>query len=212
MAFASLLRMASKYGYSDVREYLFHRLKDAYPTKLEVYQAASVLGEGVFGSPKPHPNEVLNLFLDQNVRFAIPVAAYRAGLGGFSSIISNDPGLALPRLALAAIFHGMDVIRSEVFWRAYGIVSNMSSKVCVDRKCVASCGEDSTDHKMNRLDAIYDFMVRGDKGDVLSSLSLGDVLCVDCATTAEEGYDRLRATIWENLPCIFRVGKSWEEL
>ena len=60
--FAPLLRMTTKYGFSRVRDQLVQDLKGAYPTKWEAYQAAEVLGEDVFGSPKPHPNAVLNLW------------------------------------------------------------------------------------------------------------------------------------------------------
>jgi hypothetical protein len=204
--------MATKYDYPDVREQLLHSIKDAYPTKWEAYQTASVLGEGVFGSPKPHPNVVLNLFLDQNVRFAMPVAAYRAALGGFSSLINNDLGVALPRLALASAFHGMDVMRSEVSQRARSIVCSMSLKECRDGRCVLNGGLSSPEQRVKGLDEIYDVMVRGGKGDVLSSLSLGNLVCASCAKVVEGEYDRLCAMIWESLPGIFRVGKSWEEV
>lgn len=204
--------MATKYGYSDLREQLLHSLKDAYPTKWEACQNTSVFGEDVFESPKPHPNAVLNLFLDQKVRFAMPVAAYRAGLGGFSSLISYDPGLTLPRLALGSIFRGMDVIRSEVSQRTYSIVCNMSLKGCRNGKCVVNGGGYSPERRLKGLDEMYDVMVRRDKGDVLASLSFGDLVCVDCATMVEKEYGRLRAVIWENLPRIFRVGNSWEDV
>jgi len=80
--FASLLRMTTKYGFSDVREGLVEDLKRAYPTKREDPRTEKVLGEDIFGSPKPHPNAVLNLFLEQNIKFALPLATYRAALGG----------------------------------------------------------------------------------------------------------------------------------
>jgi len=56
--------MTAKYGYSNVRDQLFKDLKGAYPTKREAYQVAEVLSEGIFESPKPHPDAVLNLFLE----------------------------------------------------------------------------------------------------------------------------------------------------
>jgi hypothetical protein len=88
--FASLLRMTTKYGFSDIREALVEDLKVAYPTKLEDFEAAKVLGEDMFGSPKPHPNAVLNLFLEQRIKFALPFAAYRAGLHGPSALASEN--------------------------------------------------------------------------------------------------------------------------
>ena len=59
--FASFLRMTAKYGFSDVREALVEHLKGAVPTKWEDFETAKILGENVFGLPKPHPNVVLNL-------------------------------------------------------------------------------------------------------------------------------------------------------
>ena len=56
--------MTTKYGFIDVREQLIEDLRSAYPTEWEDFKAAKVLGEDVFGLPRPHPNAVLNLFLD----------------------------------------------------------------------------------------------------------------------------------------------------
>ena len=204
--------MSTKYGFFDVREQLIHSLKGAYPIKWEAFQAASVLGEDVFGSPKPHPNLVLNLLLEQNVRFAIPIAAYRAALGGFPSLINNEPGTALPRLALASAFYGMDIIRSEVARCAHSIVCDMSLKGCRDGRCVVNGGVNSPEQRMEGLKKIHGALVKEGMYDVLSPPSFSGVVCTDCETAAWKGYHRLCATIWENLPRIFRVGKSWEEI
>ena len=204
--------MSTKYGFFDVCEQLIHSLKGAYPIKWEAFQAASVLGEGVFGSPKPHPNLVLNLFLEQNVRFAIPIAAYRAALGGFPSLINNEPGAALPRLALASAFYGMDIVRSEVSQSAHSIVCDMSLKGCRNRRCVVNGGVTSPEQRMEGLKKIHDALFKEGRCDVLSPPSFSGVVCTNCETAVRNGYDRLRATIWENLPRIFRVGKSWEEI
>ena len=56
--------MTAGYGYFNIRDQLFKDLKSAYPTKWEAYQAAEVLGESIFESPKPHPDAVLSLFLE----------------------------------------------------------------------------------------------------------------------------------------------------
>ena len=53
--------MTAKYGFSGIREALVQDLKGAYPTKWEDFETAKVLGEDVFGSPRPHPNAVLKV-------------------------------------------------------------------------------------------------------------------------------------------------------
>ena len=84
--FASLLRMTTKYGFSEVHEQLVDGIKSAYPTELECLGAGMVLGEDVFGSPRPHPNAVLSLFAEQSIKFALPFATYRAAAYGMEVI------------------------------------------------------------------------------------------------------------------------------
>ena len=88
--FASLLRLATKYGFSDVRDGLVGDLKSSYPAKWEDFRATEVLGEDIFGSHKPHPNAILNLFLEQKITFGLPFAAYRAGRAGFSLSLAKN--------------------------------------------------------------------------------------------------------------------------
>ena len=205
--------MTTKYGFSDVREQLLDSIKSAYPTRWEA-GPAQLLGEDIFGSPKPHPNTVLNLFTEQGIKFALPFAAYRAGLGGFSSLTSNKPGTALPRLALASTICGMETVRGGLAKLAHSVVCNMSLEVCRDGACaVNSIGP--TERRMEALNQIYDAMVKEGKGDVLSSnlsLSWRRIVCMNCVNKPAKAYHLWRAAIWEELPRIFGVGKSWEEV
>ena len=204
--------MTTKYDFPDVPKQLLRSLEGAYPTTLKAYQAAEILGEDVFGLPKPHPNAVLNLFLEQKIGFAIPLAFYRAALGGLPSLLSNQPGATLPRLALAFAVHGMDTIRREVSQFAHSIVSNMALKQCHSEACVIGRGDNSPDQRLAELNKICNALVKEGEGDVLSSFSFNSTVCINCQTAVWEGYDRLCVAIWENLPRVFKVGKSWEEI
>ena len=201
--------MVTKYGFSDVRGALVEDLKGAYPTKWEDFKAARVLGEDVFGSPKPHPNAVLNLFLEQNTKFALPFAAYRACLGGFPALVSDRPGTLLPRLTLASIIHGMGLIRRTMTHAAYGIVHSRPG-VCPDRLCVLSVGVGPTEGRREVLKKVYDVIIGGSEGDMLSRPSLGALACVNCAEWLEKAYAACRKDfVWVALPSL--LGWSgWE--
>ena len=203
--------MTTKYGFSDVREQLIDSIKNAYPTKREGLETAKVLGENIFGSSKPHPNAVLNLFTEQKIKSALPFAAYRAALGGFSSLTNDNPGTALPRLALASIMFGMEIMRGRFAKLAHSVVCNTSLGDCGEGTCVMNVVS-FTERKTHASDRIYDAMIKGGKGDVLSSLSLEGPVCEDCVRTLEKAYQPWRTKIWEELPRIFGVGKSWEEI
>ena len=204
--------MTTKYGFSDVREQLVDSIKGAYPTKWEDPRTGKILGEAVFGSPKPHPNAVLNLFTEQRIKFALPFAAYRAALGGFSSLTSDKLGTVLPPLTLASTIYGMEVIRSGLANLAHSVVCSMSLGVCRDEACVANVGLDPPERRMEVLNKIYGVMVKEGKGDVLFSHSFGNIVCANCAKTPEQAYHLWCGKMWEELPRIFGVGEGWEEV
>jgi len=201
--FASLLRMATKYGFSDVREQLIEDLDGAYPTKWGDFEAARVLGEDVFGSPQPHPNAILNLFLEQNIRFALPFAAYRATLGGFPSLTSNEPDTILPRLTLAFIIHGIQGIRYTMLQVSHSIIYDGNLRVCPQKTCILNVDINPMERRIQALRKVLTVMVGGSKGDVLSPPSLGDIVCVHCTKLLEGAHHRCREQlVWGALPSL----------
>jgi len=204
--------MTTKYGFSDVRDQLVDSIKAAYPTKWEGSGTAKVLGEDTFGSPKPHPNAVLNLFLEQKIKFALPFAAYRAALGGLTSLTNNTPGTVLPPLTLASTIYGMETIRGGLTHLAHFVVCNMSLEECRDGACAVNVCVGPPSRRIEELNKLYETMVKEGKGDVLFSLSLGNIVCANCAKIPKKAYHTWRTVIWEELPLIFGIGKSWDDL
>ena len=204
--FASLLRMTTKYGFSDVRDQLVKDIKGAYPTEWEVYQTAEVLGEDVFGSPAPHPNAVLNLFMEQKVRFAIPFAAYWASLGGFSALMSGEPGTALPPHTLASTIHGDGEIRRAMTQAAHTIAYKETLlTVCPDKACALNVGIKYMEQRMEVLTKLHDAMICEREGGVLSAPSLGGLACAKCIKEVESSHAVWRKTRWALLPSTFSV-------
>ena len=211
--FASLLRMTTKYGFSRVRDQLLKDLKSAYPTKWEVYQAAEVLGEDAFGSPEPHPNAVLNLFMAQNVKFAIPFATYRASLGGLSALMSDKPGTVLPRHIIASTIHGGGEILRVMAQAACTIAHKEKLlSVCPDKACVLHVGIKHMERRMEVVTKLHDVMAGERNGGVLSSPSFGDFACAKCTKEIEASYATWRSRCWELLPATFSVAKCWDEV
>jgi len=202
--------MAAKYGFSDVRETLVGDLKGAYPTKWEDFEAARVLGEDVFGSPKPHPNAVLNLFLEQSIKFALPFASYRATLSGFLALVSDKPGTVLPRPALASTVHGMGAMKRAITIGVYATVHGGDLGVCPDGSCVLNIGINSTEGRRDALNKVFQVMFKGSEADALSPPSLGGIVCTNCARRLEKTHLACRKEfVWDALPALFGWG-SWE--
>ena len=201
--------MTTKYGFSDIREGLFEDLKGAYPTKWEDLETAEVPGEDFFGLPKPHPNAVLNLFLEQRVKFALPFAAYRAAVGGLSSLISNEPGTTLPRLILAFTIYGMGGMRQAMAYTGQTIAYTSDLGTCPKRTCALNVGVNATERRTEALKKISDALVKNNEGDMLIPLSLED-LCADCARRLKKIHrDYRKQLVWARLPSLLGW-ESWE--
>jgi len=210
--FASLLRMTTKYGFSDIREALVEDLKAAYPTKWNDFETAKVLGEGIFGSAQPHPNAVLRFFLEQRIMFALPFAAYRAGLGGPSALASERPCAVLPRQTLASIINGMGGLRRAMTHTAHTIAHTWDLGICANKVCALNVGINPPKPRMEVLEKISDVLIKNSGGDMLSALSLGHLLCADCARRLENSHrDCRRQFVWARLPSLLGW-ESWESI
>jgi len=195
--------MATKYGFSDVREALVEDIKGAYPTKWEDLEAARIIGEDVFGSPKPHPNAILNLFLEQDIKFALPFAAYRAGLGGPSALVSDKPGTVLSRTVLASTIHGMGELRRSSILALHRILYTGNPGMCAGGECVWNVSVNPQESRMKALEKIFDALVQGSEGRMLSPLQFGAFFCANCAKRLDLFHLEFRKqVVWAGLPSL----------
>jgi hypothetical protein len=202
--------MTTKYGFSDVRNQLVKDLEGAYPTKWEDFQSAKVLGEDIFGSPTPHPNAVLNLFGEQDLKFAIPFAAYRASIHGFAALTSDKPGMVLTRHTLATTTRGMHIFRLTTAHGARMVAYSGVLWVCSDKKCALGVDTSPIKPRLEAVGKIYDAMVDQRKDGELSSPRFGNLLCAECARRVAAAYAIWGKVCWERLGSVFNVSGSWD--
>ena len=62
---------------------------DAYSETFEGLGPSKPLGESIFSRPTPHPNEVLDLFIQQKLMSALPMAYYMAARRGLDSLMDE---------------------------------------------------------------------------------------------------------------------------
>jgi hypothetical protein len=194
--------MTTKYNFSDIRDQLVEDLKGAYPTKWEDFRNAKVLGEDIFGSPKPHPNTVLNLFEAQNLKFALPSAIYRASTGGFRTLMIDKPGTVLSRRTLANAVQGLHDLSNQALLLAFAAFYGGDLSVCPDKTCT---GNISVKGK------VYLAMINKREGGLLSTPSLKH-LCAACAEHMEVCHTEWTSLFWKHLPSVFSISRNWEDL
>jgi hypothetical protein len=107
-----------------VRSQLLEVVRDAYPETFEGLTPSKPLGERVFSGQTPHPNAVLNLFVQQKLTSALPMAYYMAARRGLNSLM----GRHLPRNAtlspeiLQSAIEGLMALREVEFNETYSWV------------------------------------------------------------------------------------------
>ena len=72
-----------------VRSGLLEVVNEAYPETFEGVTPMKPLGGDVFSGPTPHPNEVLNLFVQQKLTSALPMAYYLAARRGVDLLMAE---------------------------------------------------------------------------------------------------------------------------
>jgi hypothetical protein len=213
--FSSLLRITAKYEMTVVRSQLLEVVHDAYPDTFEGLTPSRPLGENVFSGPTPHPNAVLNLFTQQKLTSALPMAYYMAARRGLDSLMDRHlpRNATLPSDILQVAIRGLLALREMEFKETYRLIFGSSgSRSCSQFKlsCTAynATGSRLSEARQKVADRITDSAHSGT--NVLQILSLGEVcggdcfgFCGNCVEGWEVGHADVRKNAWTMLPDAF---------
>ena len=215
--FSSLLRTTAKYELPTVQSRLLEVVRDAYPEAFEGLASAKPLGENVFSGPAPHPNAVLNLFVQQKLRTALPMAYYMAARRGLDSLMDTS----LPRSAmlspeiLQSAIRGLmklrDMEREETYRLIFGPKDTFpcSAPTCPSYNPigvsalqayqkifdhVVGCSQMGT--KMLQIPEFYEDCGGGPQ-------CVSPSICCSCVERWELGHAELRKKAWAKLPDFF---------
>ena len=132
--FSSLLRITAKYELPDARYRLLVLVRDAYPETLEGLVPSKLLGKYAFSGPTPHPNEVLNLFVQRELASALPMAYYMAVRRGLGSP-HHPAGVGLHPETLQTAVGGLMVLRDMELEGVHKLI--MTPFLCVSRERIS---------------------------------------------------------------------------
>ncbi|KAF9646046.1 hypothetical protein BDM02DRAFT_3189170 [Thelephora ganbajun] len=211
--FSSLLRITTKYEMPTVQSQLLEVVRDAYPENFEGLDPSKALGESVFGGQTPHPNAVLNLFVQQKLTSVLPMAYYMAARRGLDSLIDTGvPASArLPPEILHIAIKGLTALREMELRETHRLVFGSKLSYFLSQTNCPSCGTEgprALEAHQKVVDRIMDSSRSGTK--VLEVLSLRDVcggdlfgFCKGCVEGLEAGHAEMRKKAWTVLPDMF---------
>jgi hypothetical protein len=215
--FSSLLRITAKYEMPAVRSQLLDAIRDAYPETFEGLSPSKPLGESVFSRPTPHPNVVLDLFVQQKLISALPMAYYMAAKRGVSSLM----GRHLPRSStlspqiLQSAIEGFVALREVELNETHRLVFEPKGpNPCSTLNCLS--GTPTGPRTLEAYRKVFDHIVGSsqfgtrvlqvpkfyeDCGGKRQYVCPGT--CSSCVERWESGHADLRKKAWAMLPVVF---------
>ena len=205
--------MTAKYEMPAVRSQIVEVICGAYPEAFEGLAPSKSIGESVFSGPTPHPNEVLNLFIQQNLAPALPMAYYMAVRRGPDSLMNRRlPASARlsPEILQVAVKGLLTLREMELKETHRLILGSKGSRPCSLSTCPShkTTGPGVSEAHQNVIDRMTDSARSGT--NLLQVLSLkevcvGDYLgfCGRCVEGWEVGHADLRKKAWGVLPDVF---------
>ena len=209
--FSSLLRMSTKYQISSIRDVLLTNLRTTHAAGLDAGDVTPIY-HGYFGDPRPHPNEVLRLFHECRVDFALPFAFYEACVAGIKSLTNTDPSIKLPPVTLSQAVRGFCTIK-EWEWRFARGILFLDRQTHTSKRC-RPLDLRSTDSG-SPLQDVLRAMCPGfgvTAGGLLHVLDFpkGDN-CADCVRRWNDVKQQTKMELQKSLPEIFGMG-HWAEI
>ena len=202
-----------------LRTQLFEIIHDAYPENFRGLDPSKALGEDVFDGPKPHPNAVLNLFVQQKVASALPMAYYMAARRGLDSLMNTrlPSDATLSGQMLGCAIRGLMALREMELKETHRVVFTTfncigcSSADCLSRRSKGLLGAEVIGAHQPTLDRITGSAVGGTR--ILQVLSAsefsgdtGSKFCEVCAEKMQEAHGEVRRKAWGTLPEVFGLG------
>ena len=202
-----------------LRVRLLETICDSYPENFEGLDPSKTLGENVFDAPKPHPNAVLNIFVQQNVTSALPMAYYMAARRGLNSLMDTrlPSSATLSGQTLVSAMRGLMALREMELKETHRIVftiKDASNRVgCSSTDCPSR-------HPKGPLDAgiigayqrTFDRITGSADGGtrILQVLSASEFaedteskFCQACVEKMQAAHGEVRKKAWEALPEVF---------
>ena len=200
-----------------VRSRLLDVVRDAYPETFEGITPTKPLGEKAFNGLSPHPNEVLNLFIQQKLTSALPMAYYMAARRGLNSLMDRHlpRGATLSPEVLQSAIGGLMALREVELNETHRLVFGpKGSQSCSESKCPSRVptGPVALAAYQRVFDHIVGSSERGTKVLQVPQFRVGregdDVrafpdVCINCLKMWESGHAELRRKVWGMLPSAF---------
>jgi len=201
-----------------IRSQILEVIRDAYPETFEGLGSSKPLGESVFSGQTPHPNEVLNLFVQQRLTSALPMAYYMATRRGLNSLMDRHlpRNATLPPEVLQSAIGGLIALREAELNETHDLIFEPnSSRPCSVSDCPSRIP--TSPAALAAYHKVFDHIVGSSQLGGTKVLQvpefyedhdgelqcIGPSICSGCVERWESGHAELRKKTWTSLPGVF---------
>ena len=203
----------------DLRAQLLETIHGAYPEDFKGLDPSKALGENVFDAPKPHPNAVLNFFVQQKVKSALPMAYYMAARRGSDSLMDTrlPTSATLSGQTLRSAIRGLIALQEMELKETHQIIfiikeasngARCSSTDCPSRRYKGLLDAEIIGAHQRIFDRITGSAVGGTR--ILQVLSASEFaedteskFCRVCVIKMQVAHAEMRQKAWAALPEVF---------
>ena len=210
--------MTAKYEMPDVRSQLLEVVRNAYPETFGGVTPTRAFGETAFNGPTPHPNEVLNLFVQQKLTSALPMAYYMAAQRGLNSLMDRrlPKSATLPPEVLQSSIEGLMALREMEREGIHRLIFERDGfGPCSTQNCLSHTP--TTPTALEAYKKVFDHIVAGSSQRGTKVLQVpgfyrnqaGEIqrvfpdFCRICVNGWNSGHANLRQKAWASLPVVF---------
>jgi len=208
--FSSLLRLSTKYQIDSIHDMLLASLRAIFSPGQDA--GVTPIYHKYFEDPQPHPNEVLKLFHECRVDFALPFAFYEACVAGIKSLTNTDPSIKLASVPLSQAVRGFYTLQ-EWEWRLARGILFLDRQSHTSSRCrpLDLRSTDSGSPLQDVLRAVYPGF-GAIPGGILHILDFpGGDNCADCVRRWNDMKQQAKVELWKTLPEIFGM-EPWAEI
>ncbi|KLO07728.1 hypothetical protein SCHPADRAFT_836207 [Schizopora paradoxa] len=203
----SLLRMSTKYNYSDIRNTLARHIERAYPSDLESMESRCFedLYEGYDNVIYDFEFQLLFAALQCNLKTILPTLYFECATSRLAIILRVAEEHYLEKQQIDLLLCGHE--RMIEYAHEYGIKQFVPQQSCAFMPCSRSRGQLLANYvKFSSLPIQHLLQ----KDEAVGDEELRKSICKSCSKVISENLEAFRLEIWNSIPGLFGLG-TWED-
>ncbi|KLO07732.1 hypothetical protein SCHPADRAFT_909207 [Schizopora paradoxa] len=204
----SLLRMSSKYNFSEIHNAITNQIESVYPNDLDSMKERDYrdLFEDYDNIADDYEFQLLAAVLQSDLRTVLPTLYFECATSQLDTILKSTESLHFEKQHVDKLLRGHE--RMVEYSYEYGIKQFVPQRTCTTQ-CSKSRGQLLANYIVDcpYKDPLQELLQESDAND---DADLREAICKNCSKVISENLEAFRLEIWNSIPGLFGLG-TWED-